>query len=612
MVEGIQILRVLSVLGVFVFHLSPSALPNGYLGVDLFFLISGFVICLSCLKGADRGAFSVGGFLLKRMWRLAPSYLAVVFLVLVYSYFFSSTMVFLSVFEAAPFSVLSISNWFFAFKSDYFALNDDLNPLVHTWSLSVEEQFYVCFPFLFLYRKRTKCMVGVIGCVSLLLFFLLEDRFAYFLPFCRCWQFLFGVLLGWFFYRYDLRCGRWGLVVSLVLIVITFYLDLDREVLTVLVSLVCLPAVFCVRAGINNFWMLLGRSSYSIYLVHWPVICFVKQSDLSMSMVVLLVVLFTSIFSFIVFRLFDGWQSKAAYPYFKQHHTWFGYCFVLLLISCLASMLLSVSYCDESDGRYTEGYFPRSLGGSGGLESLFDRNSSVDCVLIGDSHGYHYSKLVERYSESRNLRYLPLYGGGYMLRGREVYIFGHDGAVRESSLPNHVEYIREEIAFNRDVEFIFIALRLDHYFYPAPELDGVSHRSVGARLSGVREAMESNYTVLGHDIDLICTNNPDSVVVLLGQVPMLDRYPVDSDDLRLFKFRFRGESVEFENGRRELVLKWVKESLQRNPNLRFFDPEDVIDSPFASNGRGLYRDDDHLNFYGREWFSRFYELLNLQ
>lgn len=150
-VLGIDSLRALAVWVVIIYHLYPAALPGGFIGVDIFFAISGFVITKSLLDRAPKSIFSFfTGFYRRRFIRIAPAlfvYLAV-FTALA-SYFIPKTSISGGIFETARWAILGGSNIQLVETSDgYFAELMDYNPFIQTWSLGVEEQFYLIYPLI--------------------------------------------------------------------------------------------------------------------------------------------------------------------------------------------------------------------------------------------------------------------------------------------------------------------------------------------------------------------------------------------------------------------------------------------------------------------------------
>ena len=179
----------------------------GYLGVDLFFIISGYVITLSIKKKLEKNKFSFLSFYLKRIKRILPAAL----IVLITVTFFSTIILLASDLERFSQSLLTtlgfFANIYFWITGGYFGVNDELKPLLHMWSLSVEEQFYFLFPLvLFVIIKYFKnitirlILIFIIITISYLLnvYLLLRGNSdpAFFLLPTRVWQFGLGTILA--------------------------------------------------------------------------------------------------------------------------------------------------------------------------------------------------------------------------------------------------------------------------------------------------------------------------------------------------------------------------------------------------------------------------------
>ena len=146
-IDGI---RALAVVVVWLFHLNPYLFPGGYIGVDIFFVVSGYVITLSILNDIKKEKrFRFLHFYKKRFFRIFPALFFVIFFIFLFYLFFGYLFELNYVSKIAFASLLGLSNIFYIYlKSDYF-LENELNPFLHTWSLGVEEQFY----FFHLYIK---------------------------------------------------------------------------------------------------------------------------------------------------------------------------------------------------------------------------------------------------------------------------------------------------------------------------------------------------------------------------------------------------------------------------------------------------------------------------
>lgn len=285
-------LRALAVMAVLLFHVDLHWVPGGFVGVDIFFVISGYLITRNILSAIDAGTFSLKQFYVRRFRRLYPALLATV-----------SVSTVLAVLIFAPehlarfglevvSSVFSFSNLFFWSESGYFDLDGTFKPLLHTWSLSVEEQFYLFWPGLMMLvsglaaRSRLMLVIGL-GLLSLLAaeYAIHTERASlafYWLPF-RIVEFVAGaalVLLN------TERCrGRsWLSAAGLVAMLLPIALFTGQTPFPGLSALLpSVGAALVIAAGStavtrplleNRSALFLGKISYSVYLVHWPLVVF--------------------------------------------------------------------------------------------------------------------------------------------------------------------------------------------------------------------------------------------------------------------------------------------------------------------------------------------------
>lgn len=290
----IQGLRALAVLSVVIYHISPFHLPGGFIGVDVFFVISGYLIIGQIYKKVQENRFAFNEFYVKRFKRLFPAYFATIAISSIFAFIYFLPGEFQNYTWSLISSCLYISNFYFYTKSGYFDSELQGSPLLHTWSLSVEEQFYALVPIILvacykLFHKKSVVALILMGVISFILCIHLSNTnisFAFFSSITRFWQFILGGLVS----VYTLQLPKQKAISEIVsmgslttLVACCLFMSHDdfpgfKAVVPTLATTLLLafssrslltykllaikPAKFC------------GDISYSLYLWHWPVIIF--------------------------------------------------------------------------------------------------------------------------------------------------------------------------------------------------------------------------------------------------------------------------------------------------------------------------------------------------
>lgn len=286
--KDIQILRGISVLLVVLFHLELGGWKSGFLGVDVFFVLSGFLMAVLYDEKDILGFFS------RRGKRLLPAYFVTILATLLFTILLTTPVESNSVNQQSIFGVFFVSNIGFWLENSYFS-KAEFKPLLHLWSLGVEVQYYLLVPFLFFVIRKFKGLLYLMIAVSLIACFTvltISPKTSFFmLPF-RLWEFLIGYAAASVFtnagvIKYKSSFTWLGFIALLTIMAIPL-MAVDGNSLniyqghpgifsllvtlsTFFVLIFGLPQRF-IKSSISSVLEVLGKYSYSIYLVHFPII----------------------------------------------------------------------------------------------------------------------------------------------------------------------------------------------------------------------------------------------------------------------------------------------------------------------------------------------------
>lgn len=448
-------LRAIAVLAVIAFHANSRLMPGGFAGVDVFFVISGYLITGLIFDALESGTFSYAGFYARRIKRIFPAYIAVaVATLLVSSYMLiPNDYIFYTTSLAASWAFLS--NVFFSMLSwGYFGQRTEEFPLLHTWSLSVEEQFYFLFPFLvvFLYRRHRKLLVPLLAlaCVAFIAIsqYKTGEIKSYFLITSRAHELLIGALSFFLARRYPIRDSRVAAVLAfagLTLVAGAFafiHKDLPFPGLNSLFP--CIGAALLIIAGASGHspipvlqsrpLVATGLISYSLYLWHWPIFSYLKYRQVELTPAVgTAAVALAFLLAWCTWRLIENPIRRHSALGFRQA--------IVPLYLVPAGIFMSVglySYVTEGAPRRFSAEM-RELISSYSFERDLTRACSVRAedykpvtfdylvehcsfgdlnagkprvLLIGDSHAHHFKPFVDQLAREAGMRAVYHVQGG--------------------------------------------------------------------------------------------------------------------------------------------------------------------------------------------------------
>ena len=289
-------LRAVAVLFVLAYHIGTRFAKGGFVGVDIFFVISGYLISKILVKELNDDRYSIAAFYVRRVRRIAPALVAVLVVTTAVAYFTLLPAELKDYSWSLIAAVLSASNFYFWAKAGYFDALASSKPLLHTWSLAVEEQFYLFFPLLlaFVFRRNRKWVTPMVVSLAAasFVFSIWAVKFyptlAFYWPIPRIWELMCGTCLAVGAVP-EFRSPVSRNAASLAGLGLILYSGMFYTVTTPFPGLAalapCLGTALIIAAGthgtalVNRLLSLkpvvfIGLISYSLYLWHWPVIVF--------------------------------------------------------------------------------------------------------------------------------------------------------------------------------------------------------------------------------------------------------------------------------------------------------------------------------------------------
>ncbi len=416
-------LRAISVIGVLLFHFYPSILPGGYAGVDVFFTISGFLITGILIRSMKNETFSIARFYLNRIIRIFPVLLVVLTLSLVWGWFFYFPEKFARLGSHVAGGTLFISNLVFWKEVGYFDHEAHSKPLLHLWSLAVEEQFYIFWPvFVYFIVRKFKKPESLILLITLVSFFFSifyiksNPTGAFYNPVSRLWELSAGGLLSCLTYidRAKIKYHSVFSFIGIALIILPFFLYTSTTtfpgknalypVIGTLLIIFMADHAWINRTILQNKYIVaIGLVSYPLYLWHWPLLVIAKDLTIFPSLnpdLVKVAMLLLSIF--LAFLSYHFLEKPI-----QRHRTFkrgiILVCFSLILLVCGFGVYKDKGYAFRNIPRGTSYDWPTELNKNDLCTKMFltdekikdadycyientSSNKNIKTIIIGDSH----------------------------------------------------------------------------------------------------------------------------------------------------------------------------------------------------------------------------------
>ena len=620
----IDVLRAIAVLAVILYHAHIPFFGGGYVGVSIFFVISGYLITGIIKRKLENNTFSFVEFYENRVRRIFPALFFMVFTIVLFEWFTSVNIAERrDLYSSAKRVLLTIPNIYFYLNTNYFDPAAETLPLLHTWSLGVEEQFYFIFPLLlfitYIYlfkfnKKKTISLLSFLFVCSFLfsaVYVLYNQKFTFYMLPTRAWELLCGGILAYTNWtpqsqKNKIICFLTGL--ALMGYAVFSYTDNIYPGFYALFP--CLGAVLYIAGGTNlqsrfadlltknKILVFIGVISYSLYLWHWPILVYYqnwlyrREITAESACVLLAVIFLLSAFSW---RFIE--KPVRQKPLFKKHAV------LWTSVACSFGIMLlfinNLSFTVSSDEGYHYTYRDNLP-----AEHIAE-NTDKKLLLLGDSHSAHLKPLISFLSQKYHISYSHL--GTHPL-----------GTFHDNEGKNAIEQAKQsfhglaETMKNEHFDAAVIAFRYDYHIRG---VDIVRKNTITYPLRSFDYDSKDPNEVLYHslkDTILLLQEHGIKNIYFVGSVPQPISYVPLSANKLSYLFGFTSEKINAIIGepykayqeRTKNVTQILQRLTKEFPHVYFLDP-----APYFLNAQktgydvvqgktALYWDDDHLSEEG--------------
>lgn len=617
-------LRAFAIIPVIFFHAGLQSFSGGFVGVDVFFVVSGYLIASLIISSISTNTFSLSNFYIRRIRRILPALFLMIIASIPIAWFlflpndlkeFSQSMVSVVIF---------LSNILFWIKSGYFDTSTELKPLIHTWSLSIEEQFYILFPIIciiiFKFSKKNFLLIfSIIALVGLSAAHYASDSHQsmafYSLP-TRGWEIICGVLVAYLLHKTNyLNFKRFH--VNQILSLIGFGLVLFSVIIfdlntphpsfytllpilgTLLLIIFTIEDTYIFKIFTNKYLVGVGLLSYSLYLWHQPIFAFVKYrwiEELSISLIVLIIFI-SFVLAYFSYHIIESPFRDVKKVSNRTLFTSIGSIGILIFLIGLLGHSTN-GFIDRNPPKYLSKNFYYDLQTEETVMGLDGKNCITNIakfckvhngtqgtvLMIGDSHSGDFLNEFKKYAQQNNLNALQLSMGGCSFSPLTF-------AVNGSECANATKLLQKLIDEKIISKLIFVT-----NFYQHIEL--LNEDDTKENLLFISDLFKS---ALSSDIDVVYFTPRPSLTMNLGRAAMANRL----DEVKLQQEKY--QSLVYSHLKKYLEPSGLVIYDQRNVLLNAF----CVDISVCINGmhlnRPLYRDKSHLSGYGAKFIFQDYK-----
>ncbi|MFM8270264.1 MAG: acyltransferase family protein [Pseudomonadota bacterium] len=627
-IDGLRAIAVLFVVG---YHAFPGKIVGGFIGVDIFFVISGFLISSLLFESFRNGSFSLNEFYSRRIKRIFPSLVVVLFTCLVAGWFVLLSDEFEQLGKHLWGGATFISNWMLFLESGYFDKAAETKPLLHLWSLAIEEQFYIVWPVLlwFAFKKNWKVLAVIIALCTgsfFLNYYLTTQNVAaaFFSPFARFWELLSGAWLAWRVRTFP--DNKWRNFISVVgfslLFVGCLLIHPEKSFPGAWALIPTLAAVFLIGAGPNALinrtilshpWLVwFGLISFPLYLWHWPLLSFVQimEEDFPKRETRIVAVLLSVFLAWISYRWIErpirfGKESSRTVAYLIGGlglvgvfglTVYLGRGLDFRLMASKRALREIVSHPEQRvSGTDCAKYLPevRQLSFDGLCTLSKDKVPTL--LVVGDSHTIQYQAAFFKYFPEESV----------LLLAQTSCLPFSTSKLANPECEKKIKALEKILLNHASIKTVFLA---GHWAYLMS--GGFREQGQNWRLPEVPTSQSIKSFSENAEGVLKAATQLDRKVTVLRDIPDLDfdiRSCFDVRPVRLTKKTIRSPCAMTTKSFEERTKPYdevMTQVLEKFPTVHVFDPRPLFcdkENCNATDGnRPLYFNGDHLNYLGAE------------
>ncbi len=654
--KDIDGLRAFAVTLVLLFHIQTPLIHGGFIGVDMFFVISGFLITSIINNKIYDDNFTYRDFYLRRLKRIYPLLLTVITTTIVAGYFILLPKAFNNMLNSVGMTFLSISNIYFRnISSGYFADDTNMQILLHTWSLGIEEQFYLLWPPILLgfYKISKKYppyyaafIVTILAIVSEVV--ARESKISsYYLIHARAYELLSGATLALFWEKLTILRKRTNHLISgvalLIILIMAFFLDKNSTFPGSNALIICLATCLIIYTGkdeaqcgfINTILstkpiVFIGLISYSLYLWHWPIISFTNYLHIEKTFLTQCAVLMGT---FCV-SVASYYTVEQKFRYSKILTGKKSIIFLLLIPFVILSSFIAISSASQGlPHRFNEdiqamihninsGYYSPcktdacDLNYSDKLNGTLD---SSDFLVIGDSHAHAAQGFINVLANDANKTGSVYYKNGTPLSFNNnafEYYDGDNRAIFRQKITNDIKNIKQAVdEFNGKT--VIISNRYGLYLYGRNEPSSQSNIIVSEKYNDSIDIKSKDIDYKSSLINSIhYITNAGKKVIILGPLPEFNSDLSRCDALQKVTNTEQRCYEEASSIHKRLlpIGNFLSDLPNKIEHVTYIDFHDYfcnenVCKP-SNNGIAFYQDSNHLNYLGSKYLGYLFLVKN--